>query len=326
GYVPAPDTMFRDVYKLPAAHSLVVEAGGLRSERYWLAHATPLPVQRLDELESYLSAALDHSVQSHLISDVPLGAFLSGGLDSSIVVALMRRHCTGQLKTFSIGINAGEHLNEAVYARAVARHFETDHHEWLLNAEDLPALLHTAAQFLDEPVSDPAAVPTYALAQLAQESVKVVLTGEGADETWAGYYDVFLKGQLVTNYRRLPRWLRRLVTDPFLTRLPHSSAGARFVAASHDAAYVAQLFHFDPEARYALYTQGATATAALPTADEDWGNAALDSADPFGSITRDLLDSHLAERLLFKVDRMTMARSLEARVPFLDHTLIEFAM
>src|SRR5262245_27979881 len=326
GYVPAPDTMFRDVYKLPAAHRLVVEAGGLRSERYWLAHATPLPVQRLDELESYLCTALDQSVQSHLISDVPLGAFLSGGLDSSIVVALMRRHCTGRLKTFSIGINAGEQLNEALYARTVARHFETDHHELLLNAEDIPELLHTTAQFLDEPVSDPAAVPTYALAQLAQKSVKVVLTGEGADETWAGYYDVFRKGQLVTHYRRLPQWLRRLVTDPVLMGLPETTVGARFVAASHNPGYVAHLSHFDLEARHALYTPSATATVALRTAEEDWSHAALDSADPFGSITRDLLDSHLAERLLFKVDLMTMAHSVEARVPFLDHKLIEFAV
>ena len=326
GYVPAPYTLFRDVHKLPAAHRLVVEPGSLRSERYWAAHATPLPVQRLDELESYLYAELDQSVQSHLISDVPLGAFLSGGLDSSIVVALMRRHCTGHLKTFSIGINAGDQLNEAGYARTVARHFDTEHHELLLNAEDIPALLHKAAQFLDEPVSDPAAVPTYALAQLAQASVKVVLTGEGADETWAGYYDVFWKGQLVSNYRRLPLWLRRRVTDPVLTCLPHSKAGARFVAASNNAGYLAHLSHFDLAARHALYTPSATATVALPTADEDWSHAALDRADPFGSITRDLLDSHLAERLLFKVDRMTMAHSLEARVPFLDHKLIEFAV
>ena len=325
GYVPAPYTMFRDVCKLPAAHRLIVESGRLRIERYWSAQAVPLPVQHADELESYLCAELDRSVRSHLVSDVPLGAFLSGGLDSSIVVALMRRHCTGRLKTFSVGVNAGHQFNETAYARTVARHFDTEHHELLLNAEDIPQLLHTTAHFLDEPVSDPASVPTYVLAKLAQESVKVVLTGEGADETWAGY-NVFWKGQLMMHYRRLPQWLRGLVTDPFLRCLPHASAGARFVAASHNAGYLAHLSHFDLEARQALYTQRDLATVASPTADGAWSTPALDSADPFGSITRDLLDSHLAERLLFKVDRMTMAHSLEARVPFLDHKLIEFAV
>jgi asparagine synthase (glutamine-hydrolysing) len=237
----------------------------------------------------------------------------------------MRNHCSGQLKTFSVGINAGQKLNEADQARTVARHLETDHHELLLSADDMPALLAETAVFLDEPVSDPAAVPTYLLAKLARKSVTVVLTGEGSDETWAGY-NVFRKGLLVANYRRLPSWLRRSLTDPVLRCLPGSDAGTRFVAASRNPAYLARLFHFDLQERMTLYTRD-YAQELADESEEDNGHApVLDPTDPFGSITRDLIASHLAERLLFKVDRMTMAHSLEARVPFLDYKLIEFAV
>jgi asparagine synthase (glutamine-hydrolysing) len=181
-----------------------------------------------------------------------------------------------------------------------------------------------AARFLDEPVSDPAALPTYQLARLARESVKVVLTGEGADETWGGY-DVFRKAWIVANYRRLPDWLRRTVTDPILTHLPRSGAGARMVSASRSASYVGQLSHFDANVRRALYTAEGNAAVAMPAGGDDFGDPALDPSDPFGSVARDLIDSHLAERLLLKVDRMTMAHSLEARVPFLAPRLVEFA-
>ena len=324
GYVPAPRTMFRDVHKLPAAHTVTVDGNGVRIARYWSAKPVAAPSDDPDELAATLATEMDRSVRMHLVSDVPLGAFLSGGLDSSIVVALMRRHCTGPLKTFSVGVNAAHDLNESAYARTVAQHLGTEHHEILLNAEDMPELVATAARFFDEPVSDPASVPTYLLAKLARESVTVVLTGEGADETWGGY-DLFRKAQLVANYRRLPQWLRQGVTDPVLKRVPGFGAGARFVAASRAPGYLARLSHFEHEARRALYTQEGSAAIALPNDEELDGAPALDAADPFSSVARDLLDSHLAERLLVKADRMTMAHSLEARVPFLDNQLVEFA-
>jgi asparagine synthase (glutamine-hydrolysing) len=329
GYVEAPRTMFRHVSKLPAAHTLTVTDKGVEVSRYWLARPRTTVATTPHELEAQLVSELDRSVRMHLVSDVPLGAFLSGGLDSSIVVALMRRHCTGRLKTFSVGIEADgglphPDLDESAHARRVAEYFATDHHEISLSQRDAPDLLSAVAGFLDEPVSDPAALPTYQLAKLARESVTVVLTGEGADETWGGY-DVFRKAWVVANYRRLPVWLRRTLTDPILTHLPRSGAGARMVAASRTASYVGQLSQFEASVRRALYTADGNAAVAMPPEDDDVGDPALDPSDPFASVARDLIDSHLAERLLVKVDRMTMAHSLEARVPFLAPQLVEFA-
>jgi asparagine synthase (glutamine-hydrolysing) len=218
----------------------------------------------------------------------------------------------------------GDGLDESAFAAEVARHLGTEHCEVRVGEGDIPGLVEAVGRSLDEPVSDPAAGPTYALARLARRDVTVVLTGEGADETWCGY-DGFRKGQLVSRYRRVPGWIRRALTDPVLRRVPHA-AGARLVDASRDPRYVARLSHFDPPVRRALYTAGAaTAMAAGERADEH-ASLALDAADPFYSISRDLIDSHLAERLLVKVDRTTMAHSLEARVPYLDHHLIDFAL
>ncbi|HVN86194.1 MAG TPA: asparagine synthase (glutamine-hydrolyzing), partial [Candidatus Binatia bacterium] len=324
GYVPAPRTMFREIHKLPAAHTLTVSAAGLRIARYWSPDLRPSSTDHPAQLAEVLASELDRSVRMHLVSDVPLGAFLSGGLDSSIVVALMRRHCTGTLKTFSVGVDGGRALDESEYARAVSQHLGTEHHAFSLRAEQMPELVTTTARFLDEPISDPASVPTYLLAKLARESVTVVLTGEGADETWGGY-DVFRKAQLVANYRKLPRWLRRGVTDPMLQRLPGSDAGVRLVAASRAPGYVAQLLHFEAAARRALYTTEGNAAIAVSEAEPVNDSSMLDAENPFGCVARDLLESHLAERLLQKVDRMTMAHSLEARVPFLDYELVEFA-
>lgn len=324
GYVPAPRTMFRDVHKVPAGHILMVDGDRLSQRRYWQAQAMPGIRGDVDELASQLVTELDHSVHRHLVSDVPLGAFLSGGLDSSIVVALMRRHCAGPLKTFSVRVAAGAEFDESEYARLVARRFETEHHEVVLSSEQVPALLEMAARHLDEPISDPAVVPTYLLAKLARESVTVVLTGEGADEAFGGY-DVFRKAMLVANYRRVPSWLRRAVTDPLLRQIPMVHAGERLVEASRDPAYLAQLLHLQRDTRRNLYTDGCVAALAGNGNGAEAG-AALDSSDPFGSVFRDLIDSHLAERLLAKVDRMTMAHSLEARVPFLDPRVIEFAL
>jgi asparagine synthase (glutamine-hydrolysing) len=322
GYVPAPGTLFRDIRKLPAAHTLSVDADGLTLRRYWVPRSPDAPPASVDELCERLADELDRSVRMHLVSDVPVGAFLSGGLDSSIVVALMRRHGTGRLKTFSVGIETGDaarNLDESGFARLVARHFGTDHYEIRLHPEDVPDLLTAAARYLDEPVSDPAAIPTFKLAELARTQVKVVLTGEGADETWGGY-DVFRKADLVARYRRLPGWFRRSVSDPILSSLPGPGAG--LVSASQSPGYLARLRHLEPVARRSLYT----ADAAVVLANEvDADEAGLDPRDPFGSVARDLIDRHLAERLLLKVDRMTMAHSLEARVPYLDHRLIEFS-
>ncbi|HSQ00669.1 MAG TPA: asparagine synthase (glutamine-hydrolyzing) [Candidatus Dormibacteraeota bacterium] len=323
GYVPAPHTMFRQIRKLPAAHTLTVDADGVHTARYWQPHRDLVPSSNPEELADRLLTELDRSVRLQLVSDVPLGAFLSGGLDSSIIVALMRRHSSGRLNTFSVGIAADRNrpeLDESGYARLVAQHFDTDHHTFELRTEHVLPLVTESAPYLDEPISDPAVIPTFKLAELARRHVTVVLTGEGADEMWGGY-DVFRKAQVVARYRRLPRWFRHSLADPILGSL--RGPAAKLVQASRTPSYVARLSHFEREARRALYTaEGNAALASAPDADEPF---ALDADDPFRSVARDLMEGHLAERLLLKVDRMTMAHSLEARVPFLDNDLVDLA-
>ncbi len=323
GYVPAPRTMFRDVAKLPAGHRLWVEDGQVRIEEYQAIGSSMAIGAGEQELRDQLLAELDRSVREHLVSDVPVGAFLSGGLDSSTVVALMRRHCTGPLKTFSVAVKGGDGFDEAPYARQVARHFATEHAEIPFTVDEIPSLLVGVARFLDEPIADPAALPTYVVAKLAARSVKVVLTGEGADETWGGYEDGFRKARVVAGYRRLPGWLRTHATDRLLGAVP---TGALLVEASRDPGYAAQLVHVDASLRQSLLTPAARQAIGAGRDAEAPSGWVLDAADPFGSMTRDLIATHLAERLLLKVDRMTMAHSLEARVPFLDRRVIGFAL
>jgi asparagine synthase (glutamine-hydrolysing) len=200
----------------------------------------------------------------------------------------------------------------------VAEHFATEHYEIPFSVDAIPRLVPEVARYLDEPVSDPAVLPTYVLAGIAATHVKVVLTGEGADETWGGYEDAFRKAVIVARYRRVPQWIRAGGMDAALRTIP---AGDRLVTASRQPGYVAQLVHFDAAARRAVLDSG------IPIVSPDVnGRVAIDSADPIGSVTRDSIPTHLAERLLLKVDRTTMAHSLEARVPFLDNDLVRFAL
>lgn len=330
-HIPAPATIFRAARKLEPGTQIVVENGRLRIERYWQLDLSPDPALAVEErvLEE-LRERLDDAVRSHLVADVPLGVFLSGGVDSATLVACMRRFHSGSLKTFSIGF-AEKSFSELDRARIVARHFETEHHELLVTPETAVDLVPALVAAFDEPYADSSAIPVLCVSRLAREHVTVALSGEGGDEVFAGY-KTYSATLLASWYRRLlPTFLRNAVPR-IVDWLPvnHGKVSFDYMAkrfasgASLDslAAHLSWKAIFDEEAKRELYRDDPTGlepTLRLFTAAAHEGKAS------------DLLSKLLAidtlvgleGDMLVKADRMTMATSLEGRVPLLDHPLVE---
>ena len=317
-YVPAPRTMFRGVSKLLPGHLLRVTGSRIVQERYWDVAVSQTDGRSIESYEEEFAALLEDAVRLRLVSDVPLGSFLSGGLDSSVITALMQRHSTRPIETFSIGFDGL--ADESASAQAAARAIGTHHHlrrVSSLDAGELPRLLW----HLDEPIADPAVLPTYSLAKFAKEHVTVALTGEGADELFGGYQK-YRDDALVRWYRRIPARARQGLLDRLL---PMAAGG-------HD---VHRLFFLDdarrrlawdevvlPRMKTALY--GPALYERLSTREEP----AADGAGHLDGLTAMLLadvKTSLADDLLMKVDKMTMAVALEARTPFLDYRVVEFA-
>jgi asparagine synthase (glutamine-hydrolysing) len=329
-YVPTPRTIYRDVYKLPPAHILVAERGRISVRPYWdLRFTGDGDVRREAEYLDRLEALLDESVRLRLISDVPLGAFLSGGIDSSAVVAAMAVTSTGPVVTTSVGFDE-QAFNELEYARTVARHLGTQHHERMVRW-DAPDLLPKLAWHLDEPFADSSAIPTYYVSQTARQLVTVALSGDGGDELWAGYSRHRVEQWEVAARRWLGAKASR-VAGRIAARLPLGIKGARSLRHL-------SLTPADACARKHAYGLFEGTTAASLYAD-DFADHVRD-ADPFERFRRfyaecaspNPLDralyvdvkTYLVDDIMTKVDRMSMAVSLEAREPLLDHKLLEFA-
>ena len=323
GYVPSPSSIFGSVRKLPPAHFLRYANGRCSLQRYWtLAFGQR---SSLDEAtaEEELAGLLDQAVSSRLVADVPFGAFLSGGLDSSVVVALMAKHMSQPVSTFSIGFRE-DAFNELSDARRVADHLGTDHHE-LIVEPDAVDMLDKLVWYLDEPFADSSAVPTFLVAQLACKDVKMVLTGDGGDEAFAGYdrYLRYLRLQQFGGARPLAAVAARIAG-----RVLPGSRGYRL---SRVGERLAQQFPEDYLSGVAL-TRADTAAALL-------GRAVPDHYQGLAHVSRGLtqesaldrivtidFDSYLPDDILVKLDRMAMANSLEGRAPLLDHRLVEFAV
>ena len=332
-YVPPPHTMFSGIWELPPAHFLVWEDTGYRVERYWsLSYADKLELSEEDTLER-LDAILDEAVRIRLISDVPLGVFLSGGIDSSLVVAYMSRHSSEPIKTFSIGFTEAGY-NELPFARAVAEQYKTDHHEFVVEADALSILPKLIWHF-DQPFADSSAVPTYYVAQLARQHVTVALNGDGGDEAFAGY-GRYLGYYILQRYNRTPAVLRR-AAQHILERLPVQQRKGTFWTqfnwlnvsslAPLDGQYVRSIATFSKTHKLGLYTpafrqqlNGCDSIAYMQSLFDD---PALDNL--LDCMLRADTLAYLPGDLLVKVDRMSMAHSLEPRSPFLDHVLVEFA-
>lgn len=330
GYVPAPDTMFEGIHKLPAGHVMSVSHGHYEIREYWDLEYDQSQPRTLPEYREQLKALLEESVRIRLMSDVPLGAFLSGGIDSSLVVALMSRYMNQPVKTYSVGF-AQRELNELPYARMTAERLGTNHHEIPVDT-CTPELVEKLVWHLDEPVADPAAVPTYLVSQLARETVTVVLTGEGGDELFAGY-DYYranpfpqLRWTLPegVNQRALPMLARGI--NSVLGRQRYHERTIWYMSMPPGAQMAAWVAIFTDEARERLYTPPAHFRAAANRAKEAFTHfyTRYEGLDELHRLMYIDTKVWLADDLLMKVDKMSMATSLEARCPFLDHRLMEF--
>ena len=335
--IPPPLTMFRGIKKLPAGHWLEWNAvEGVRTGSYWMPGLAPGPQRADEEWIALLRNALVDSVEAHRVSDVPIGAFLSGGLDSSVVVSLLSRQGTIRIPTFCIGSESPA-FDERPLARLMASHCNTDHHERGVSARllsRLPRLVHE----LDEP-SDPIAACFEAAAQLASEHVKVVLGGDGGDEMFGGF-DRYAAFDAASWYATLPRWLREDVIRPLLRAVPETSGyktmpqRARWlddISSDRGGRLYARMtshFRFSPERKVSLYghalrqaLDGADALAAIAGPFE----RAIASSTLDRMLYADLV-TRLPEHTLMLADRLAMARGLEVRSPFLDVPLAEVCL
>ncbi|HRQ37292.1 MAG TPA: asparagine synthase (glutamine-hydrolyzing) [Chloroflexota bacterium] len=333
-YIPSPLTIFQDVHKLPPGHWLRFQAGQIQIESFWKIKPQALPSDDNVCVEM-LRDLIQDAVRSQLMSDVPLGAFLSGGIDSSTIVACMSQAMTLPVQTFSIGFGEATY-NELPYARAMATQFNTQHTEEILTP-DIGPLVEQLAAHLDEPLADFSIFPTYLVSKVAAQQVKVVLSGDGGDELFGGY-DTYVAQQLDRYYRWLPATLRQRTIPSVVGRIPPQSAKKgtinktkRFV---EGAALPATWQHtrwmmFLPESdKGRLYTPemqaGVNGLTAVATIERTFQQAA--HLDPLSQQQYVDIKTYLADNILTKVDRMSMAVSLEARVPLLDHRIVEFAL
>ncbi|HOL70862.1 MAG TPA: asparagine synthase (glutamine-hydrolyzing) [Bryobacteraceae bacterium] len=329
GYIPDPASPFRAIRKLKAGTWLEYDAhGNVREGRYWRLPppvAEPAPGFTEAEAEARVRETFDEAVRLRLVADVPLGAFLSGGIDSSCVVAAMALASSAPVKTFSIGFEEAE-FNELDYARLVAERWRTEHHEIVLRA-DAAALAYEMARCFDEPFADSAAIPNYLLAKFTARHVKVALTGDGGDELFAGY-DSFRRVQQLAIYDRVPQALRRFVSIA-AGLLPYSSYGKNYLRMISRPSALLRYFELnyapyyvrknllEPEWMLPADAAFLTRTFADCLLPEDAG--ALAQGMYFEAT------ANLTGDMLVKVDRTTMAHSLEARCPFLDDRLAELA-
>ena len=344
GFVPEPGTMFRHIRKLPAGHWLTYDDGEVTLAPYWRlrfcdGEADPRdPRQLRDELD----ALLEEAVRIRLMSEVPLGVFLSGGLDSSTVVAYAHKAGLHPLKTFTIGFDRPA-WDESADAAVIARHFQTEHHVLRLCAEDLardlPKTVLSLVRHFDEPFGDSSALPTYHVSKLAREHVTVILSGDGGDELFAGYSS-YRGFKFAEQYRRVPAWLGGRVL-PALCQgaarlLP---AGRRYgvlraAKVLHDSALPFESLYFskgaicDPGLLCRLLTREMAAYVTPPGPPEvpsDIASVMRSHLPALSKASYADLRFGLLDDMLVKVDRMSMAHSLEVRSPLLDHRLVEFA-
>jgi asparagine synthase (glutamine-hydrolysing) len=334
-YLPGPDTLLRGVRRLPPGTFLVAEGDTVRTSRYWRAEigARPRPVG-LDEAVDELDALLDEVVEQHLLSDVPLGFLLSGGLDSSVVLAVAARHLTETPRTFTVGFDAPGVVDERPYARRVAEHFGCEHHEISVHPDDFWDFLAVYVRHMEDPVCEPPAIALAAVAELARRHVTVVLSGEGGDEAFAGYAN-YRWELLAERVRRLAGPLARTAGPPLGRALERTGRAATAGWGDRLAMPLGQRYlsrtsspaHYFARHRAALYGDDllAASNEASRNAPVSSALAAAAGRDPLSRMLQVDLETWLPDDLLVKADKMTMLHSIELRVPLLDHRVLEWA-
>jgi asparagine synthase (glutamine-hydrolysing) len=338
-YVPAPLTIFDGIHKLPAAHMLVYQEGRVQIDKYWEIDPSAADSGRLEKpdipsLMDELYSLIKESVEMRLLSDVPLGAFLSGGIDSSAIVGLMNELGASPLKTFSIGFE-DQSYNEFDYARGIAQKFGTDHHEQVLRPQALE-LTEKLIFHLDEPLGDFSIFPTYLVSKMARDQVTVILSGDGGDELFGGYEHY--QAQKISRaplVAALQKPLSPLVRSfhpsaqkkGFLNKLQRFNMGFEHPPALRHFRW---MMFFSDEEKKSFYSEDfkQKINGVLPLHERSPLDAVFQQAALFDDTTGELyldLNTYLVDDILVKVDRMSMAASLETRVPLLDHKIAEFA-
>ncbi len=334
-YVPSPDTIFEGIKKLPPAHYLLYDGSdNVRIEQYWKLNFSPIQnnYEDLSEVCDLIRTELEESVKLRLISDVPLGAFLSGGIDSSLVVGVMAKLSGRPVKTFSIGFEEKD-FDELSYARLISNHFATEHHEFVVKPNAIE-ILPKLVWYYNEPFADSSAIPTYYVANLTKDFVKVVLTGDAGDENFGGY-PRYLRSQWVARFTKIPEKLRKDLLPNFLRAfstlhwrektLNRLSDFMESLSTDQARNYAEQIKIFNAKEKEDIYTEDFRKRVEKINSLD----FVLKKFEESG--TEDLLEqllyvdinSYLPEDLLVKMDIATMANSLEARVPFLDHKFME---
>lgn len=333
-YVPAPHSIYEGISKLPAAHILTLQNGELKTRRYWKLSFKKREGLSLKDATAELSELLADSVRMRLVSDVPLGILLSGGVDSSAVAAYATQFSSEKVKTFSIGFDE-DSFDESKFAREVAEHLGTEHYEEKLSVETAADLITEIGGWLDEPMSDGSILPTFLLSRFVRKHVTVALGGDGGDEIFAGY-PMYYGHKMARVYDSIPNFVRAGMIEPVVNSLPVSSKNLsfdykakRFVAASkYDLVtrHHSWFGSFSPDGQMDLLTQSVKAL----TEKDVYSDARrlleiCDATDQIEQMQFLDMNFYMAEDILTKVDRASMAVSLEVRAPFLDHRVAEFA-
>jgi asparagine synthase (glutamine-hydrolysing) len=336
-YVPAPNSIYKGISKLPAAHFLSVEKGEIKTRRYWnLSWQKPAREQRrtLESSAENLRELLADAVRMRLVADVPLGILLSGGVDSSTVAAFATQFSTEKVKTFSIGFEE-DSFDESKFARQVATHLRTEHYEDKLSVGKAADLISEIGTWLDEPMSDGSLIPTFLLSRFVRKHVTVALGGDGGDEIFAGY-PMYFAHKVANIYNSVPQFLRNGLIEPIVNNLPVSNKNLsfdykakRFVAASK---YDVVTRHHSWFGSFSIDEQSnlLSKDVLAATSNDIYKDAKelLEICDATSEIERmQFLDInfYMAEDILTKVDRASMAVSLEVRAPFLDPRVAQFA-
>ncbi|MEX1128834.1 MAG: asparagine synthase (glutamine-hydrolyzing) [Vicinamibacterales bacterium] len=326
-YTPGDRSIFKGVNKLPPGHLLRWHDGKASVRAFWQIDARESFRGTGDEAARELRRIMADAVRAHMVSDVPLGAFLSGGVDSSAVVGFMAEASDRPVKTFSIGFDDPE-FDELEHARVVADHFRTEHHEFVVRPNAL-GILDQLIDHFDEPFADSSAIPTWYVSEIARQHVTVVLSGDGGDELFGGY-DRYLAHPRVARFDRLPLPGRRQLASAVWPLLPHGMQGKNFLrhaARDDNDRFVDSVAFFREDEKAALYTpgfrallHGGSAEARLARHFERFASLPIHSR-----MMRVDFETYLPEDVLTKVDRMSMAHSIESRVPLLDNEVIDFA-
>jgi asparagine synthase (glutamine-hydrolysing) len=326
-YTPRDGSIFSGIRKLPPGHVLRWHAGTVRITRYWEIPAEELRPGSEEESIEGLREVLRDSVRSHLMSEVPLGAFLSGGVDSSVVVGLMSEASSQPVRTFSIGFDDPQY-DELEHARVVARHFGTDHHEFVVKPDALAIIDDLIAHF-DEPFGDSSAIPTWYVSEIARRHVTVVLSGDGGDELFGGY-ERYSPHPRIAAFDRWAPPASQTVASLVWPLLPHGAPGKNFLrraARDERGRYLDQIGYFQPDEKDALLSSDVRRAIGTTDAEAQLARhfTRLDGLPWNGQMMHFDFETYLPEDILTKVDRMSMAHSIESRVPLLDNRVVDFA-